>query len=198
MNMNITNQASIIERNIHCPFCDKDEALLLHELTGQRSTLQYPDFGKKFWLRIVFTFGISAIVHGLPFCEIKRSYDHVTYGFCPHCGNSFNASCPDQMQKKEPKLYRRTSNKIVMGIASGIAAYTDLPLLLIRAVMILYALMIALVESGFMSGLMLAMGIGSVSGPVGFIISVSSTALIAGVLYMLATFLIPTDPDENW
>ena len=142
MNMNMTNPLAIIERSVHCPYCQKDEAVLICELVGQRKVTRYPDYGKKFWLTFAFTAGVSVLVHGFPVFENKHTFEHVTYGFCPHCGSTYNASRPAEITSTvpEPKVYLRKSNKVINGLCSGIAAYTGLHVLLVRILMVVYGI----------------------------------------------------------
>ncbi|MGN0576612.1 MAG: PspC domain-containing protein [Ruminococcus sp.] len=140
MNINTINEQNIIERDVHCPYCDSDKALLISEISEQRSILQMPDYGKKYWLCVIFTFGLYMLVHGFPMIEKKRVYGYTTYGFCPHCGKTYNAGVPASKvnKTKSPKLYRSLEQKKIFGICGGIAEFTGLSIKLVRIVMVLY------------------------------------------------------------
>lgn len=142
MNINTINEQNIIERDVHCPYCESDNALLISELTEQRSILQCPDYGKKYWLCVIFTFGLYMLVHGFPMIEKKRVYGYTTYGFCPHCGKSYNAGIPASKttKAKSPKLYRSLEQKKIFGICGGIAEFTGLSVKLVRILMVFYCL----------------------------------------------------------
>ena len=142
MNINTFNEQNIIERDVHCPYCDSDKALLISEISEQRSILQMPDYGKKYWLCVIFTFGLYMLVHGFPMIEKKRVYGYTTYGFCPHCGKTYNAGVPASKvnKSKSPKLYRSLEQKKIFGICGGIAEFTGLSVKLVRIVMVLYCL----------------------------------------------------------
>ena len=142
MNINTINEQNIIERDVHCPYCESDNALLISELTEQRSILQCPDYGKKYWLCVIFTFGLYMLVHGFPMIEKKRVYSYTTYGFCPHCGKSYNAGVPASKanKAKSPKLYRSLEQKMIFGICGGIAEFTGLSVKLVRILMVFYCL----------------------------------------------------------
>lgn len=105
MNFNNENAQTIIERDVHCLYCDSDKALLISELADKRSVLKMPDLDRKYWLSLIFTFGLYAFVHGFPFIEKKRVYDYNTYGFCPHCGKTYNAGVPNSIAAEKRKRY---------------------------------------------------------------------------------------------
>lgn len=142
MKINTTNQQTTIERDVHCPYCDSDKALLISEATEQRSILQMPDYGKKYWLCVIFTFGLYMIVHGFPVIEKKRVYGYTTYGFCPHCGKTYNAGIPlsKANKAKSPKLYRSLEQNVLFGICGGISEFTGLSIKLVRIMMIVYGI----------------------------------------------------------
>ncbi len=141
MNLNTENAQTIIERDVHCPYCDSDKALLISELADKRSVLKMPDLDRKYWLSFIFTFGLYAFVHGFPFIEKKRVYDYNTYGFCPHCGKKYNAGVPNSIAaEKRKKVYRSLRDKKILGICGGIAEYTGRNVTAIRIAMVIYSL----------------------------------------------------------
>lgn len=143
MNLTATNEQNIIERDVHCPYCLSDKALLISGLAVKKSTLQMPAYGLKYWLCVIFTMGIHAFTHGMPLFEKKRTYDFNTYGFCPYCGKNYNASASASIAKsREPKLYKSLKDKKITGLCGGIAEYTGLSVKVIRLVMLLYAITI--------------------------------------------------------
>jgi phage shock protein PspC (stress-responsive transcriptional regulator) len=145
MNFDIQTQNSTVEKNVYCPFCQSSDAFLINHLSSQKTAFQLPDYGKKYLLCVLFTFGLYALVHGIPTFELKRTYEHTTYGFCPHCGKSYNANVPLSMSREEQrksKVYLSQNNKIIMGLCGGISQYTGLSIKLVRLVMVLYGLSI--------------------------------------------------------
>ena len=140
MNINTINEQNIIERDVHCPYCDSDKALLISEISEQRSILQMPDYGKKYWLCVIFTFGLYMLVHGFPMIEKKRGYHGYHAGIIHHCGKTYNAGVPASKvnKTKSPKLYRSLEQKKIFGICGGIAEFTGLSVKLVRIVMVLY------------------------------------------------------------
>ena len=143
--MNIANEdmKPMIERHIHCPYCQSEEALLISQPAEKISTIQLPAFGKKFVLSTLFTFGLYPLVHGYPYIEKKRTYEYHSYGFCPYCGKTYNASLPQNVkitQSQSPKVYRSLYNKKILGICGGIAEFTGLSPTLVRIVMVCYGL----------------------------------------------------------
>ncbi|MCL1903282.1 MAG: PspC domain-containing protein [Oscillospiraceae bacterium] len=143
MNLNATNEQNIIERDIHCPFCQGNKALLISGLAAKSSSILLPPaFGLKYWLCLIFTFGIHAITHGLPWIEKKRRYEFATYGFCPQCGKKYDAGAPNAVSGKneQPKFYKSLRQKKVLGVCGGIAEYTGLSIKLVRLGMVLFGL----------------------------------------------------------
>lgn len=141
MNLNAENSQTIIERDVHCPYCDSDKALLINEIADKRSVIKLPDLDRKYWLSFIFTFGIYALVHGFPFIEKKRIYNYNTYGFCPHCGKTYNAGVPNSIKaEKHKKVYLSIKDKKFFGICGGIAEYTGINVKLIRIAMVIYGL----------------------------------------------------------
>lgn len=158
MNIDMKNQNSVIERNVYCPFCQSGDAFLISELSGRRTSFQLPDYGKKYLLCVLFTLGLYALVHGIPTCELKRTYEHTTYGFCPHCGKSYSANVPIAMtraEQKKSKVYLSKHSKVIMGLCGGIAQYTGLSVKLVRFVMVLYALTVLPLFAYFICSLLM-------------------------------------------
>lgn len=141
MNLNLSSEQNVIERDVHCPFCKSDKAMIISGVSEKKSVLQFPDYGKKYWLCVFFTFGLYMLVHGFPVFEKKRTIEYNTYGFCTKCGKTYNAGTPTAVKAnhaKSPKLYRSLNNKVIFGICGGIAEFTGLSPKLIRIVMALY------------------------------------------------------------
>lgn len=144
MNFNTSNDQNIIERDVHCPYCQSDKALLISGISEKRTVLQFPAYGKKYWLCVIFTLGFYMLVHGFPTIEKKRTIEYNTYGFCPHCGKTYNAGAPATVKAvntKSPKVYRSVNQKAVLGICGGIAEFTGLSVKLVRIMMVVYSLL---------------------------------------------------------
>ena len=141
MTLTQSNEQNIIERDIYCPFCQNERALLISELSKKSSALQMPNYGLEYWLRVIFTGWIYAIVRGFKLIEKERTYKYTTYGFCSCCGNSFNAGVPaaveNAVKSESKKLYKSVRQKKVKGVCGGIAEYTGLPVKLVRLNMVL-------------------------------------------------------------
>lgn len=144
MNLSTSSDQNIIERDIYCPYCHYENALLISGVAEKKSTLQLPAYGLKYMLSFIFTFGIYALINGMPWIEIKRTTEHNTYGFCSKCGKTYNAGVPMQIRamKREPKLYRSEKNKIIFGLCAGISEYTGIPVKIVRTLMVIYSLSI--------------------------------------------------------
>lgn len=139
MNLNLSSEQNVIERDVHCPFCQYDKGMLISGVSEKRSVLQFPDYGKKYWLCVLFTFGLYMFIHGFPMFEKKRTIEYNTYGFCPKCGKTYNAGTPAAVKStkaKSPKVYRSLENKKIFGICGGISKFTGLSSTLVRISMI--------------------------------------------------------------
>lgn len=82
---------TIIERDVYCPYCEKNGAFLISDMTEYSNMLQLPEVGCKNAALICFTGGCWALVKGYSLLEKRHRYYYRTYGFCPHCGNIYNA-----------------------------------------------------------------------------------------------------------
>jgi phage shock protein PspC (stress-responsive transcriptional regulator) len=113
--------------------------MIISGISEKRSVLQMPDYGKKYWLCVFFTFGLYMLIHGFPMIEKKRIYEYSTYGFCPHCGKTYNAGAPASVKPsaKKPKVYRSVNQKVIFGICGGISEFTGLSVKLVRIVMVI-------------------------------------------------------------
>lgn len=134
------NLDNIVERDIHCPFCNTDNAVLVNKTTSRISSIQFPAFGLKFLFSVLYLSLIHIIINGFKIIEIVRKADNITYGFCPRCGNSYSLAPPETAKEEiqVPKFYRIRDGKVVMGMCKGIAEYTGISLLWIRIVTALY------------------------------------------------------------
>jgi phage shock protein PspC (stress-responsive transcriptional regulator) len=145
MTLTATTDRPVIERDVHCPFCKSENALLISEIAAKSSVLQTPAPGLKYWLRVFFTLGGHMWTHGFPMFEKKRKYEYDTYGFCPHCGKTYNAAAPGSLsaQNQPPqKVYKSVSNKKVMGVCAGVAEYTGLSVKTVRVAMVVNSIVV--------------------------------------------------------
>lgn len=143
MNLNTNNAQTIVDHNVYCPYCKSTDAFLISDVTDQSTKLQIPDYGLKYWLCVIFTFGVYMLVRGFPMLEKKRTYSYATYGFCSHCGKSYSAGVPAAAIRSEAQndtLYLSRYERKIKGLCGGIAEFTELPVKLVRLVMVLYSL----------------------------------------------------------
>lgn len=138
------NIDNIVAKDVHCPFCETDNAILLNKTTSRKISLQLPAYGLKFVLSLLYLAFVQIWINGYKLIEAIKTIDNVTYGFCPRCGNSYSMAPPETVKKevKEPKFYRIKDGKVVMGMCKGIAEYTGIPLLWVRIMTVLYCLSI--------------------------------------------------------
>ncbi len=135
---------SVIIKDVHCPYCNNEGAVMLNKITSKKISLQFPAYG----LRFMFSFLYLSIVHmfryGLKLFEAVKVIDSISYAFCPHCGNSYSLGAPDQIKDEveEPRFYREKDGKVIMGMCTGVSAYTGIPLLWVRLMTVIYSMMV--------------------------------------------------------
>ena len=142
MAYNQNKESNVILRDIHCPYCDKDSALLISEKTKSTIGFRLPAFGLRFVLSIIYLSILHIWIHGYKIFEATKERVYSTYGFCPSCGNSYSARPPEDMAtvSDEPKLYRVRNGKAITGYCKGIAEFTGIPVLWIRIMTVLFGL----------------------------------------------------------
>jgi len=133
---------SIILRDIHCPYCDSENALLISEKTKSVIALRLPAFGLKFILSLIYLSFLHIWRYGYKIFEASKERFYTTYGFCPKCGNSYSAGAPEEVKAEanEPKLYRIRKGKVITGYCKGISEYTEISVLWIRIMTVLFGL----------------------------------------------------------
>lgn len=134
--------SNIILKDIHCPFCGSEKALLLSRTTSKKISIQLPAFGLKFILSLIFLSVLHVWINGYKLIEVVKEINNVTYGFCPECGNSYSMAPPEAIKEevKEPKFYRVREGKAIMGFCTGVSKYTGIPLLWVRIMGVFYGI----------------------------------------------------------
>lgn len=84
---NKNKENEIIERDIHCPYCNTDHAVLLSKTTSKKISIQLPSYGLKFLLSLLYLYIVQVMIYGFKLIEAVKVIDNVTYAFCPNCGN---------------------------------------------------------------------------------------------------------------
>ncbi len=135
---------SIIVKDIHCPYCDSDNALLINRAEAKKVSLQLPAFGLKTVLSAVYLSLVHVWIHGWKLIEAKKEIENVTYGFCPNCGNGYSMSPPESVkaEAEEPRFCKIRDGKVIMGLCKGISEYTGISILWIRIMTVIYGLTI--------------------------------------------------------
>ena len=87
--MKNSNNTVIIEKDIHCPYCNENSAVLISETIREKSIIGCAPIGLKNGCLLVLTGGCWTIVSGLPVTDVKNEYINNIYGFCPCCGNTY-------------------------------------------------------------------------------------------------------------
>ena len=132
--------SNIILRNVYCPYCNTNSALLISEITSSQVGLRMPAYGLKYFLSLIYLGPLIIFTKGFKTIEAIRNINHITYSFCPNCGNSYSANAPGVVKDeiKEPTFYKNTDEKVVMGLCKGISEYTGISLLWVRILTVLF------------------------------------------------------------
>jgi len=145
MDSALNKDSSIILKDVHCPYCNTDKALLISRKTTSVIGLRFPMYGLKTILSILYLSFLHVWRYGYKTVEVTKQRVYSTYGFCPNCGNNYSATPQEEEQRaeqKDPKFYRIRTGKAIMGYCKGISEYTEIPLLWIRIMTVLYGLTI--------------------------------------------------------
>jgi hypothetical protein len=86
----------VIERDMYCPFCDTNSAVIISETVSSKSRIGCAAIGLKDGCLLTITGGCWAIISGIPLYDTKEEYTNVNYGFCPHCGNTYPINRPEE------------------------------------------------------------------------------------------------------
>lgn len=140
MTLRKSQENEIIDKGIHCPYCETDHAVLLTKTTAKKISIQYPAFGLKFVLSLLYLSIVQIMIHGYKLIEAVKKIDSVTYAFCPNCGNSYSMAPPEVIQEetKEPRFCKVKDGKVIMGMCTGISEYTGISLLWVRIMTVFY------------------------------------------------------------
>lgn len=133
-------ESTILERDIHCPYCNTDHAVLLNKTSSKKVSIQLPAYGLKFVLSLLYLSILQILMYGFKMIEAVKVIDTVTYAFCPECGNSYSMAPQEDIKKevRDPKFYRIKDGKSIMGMCTGISEYTGIPLLWVRIMTVIY------------------------------------------------------------
>lgn len=89
------NNQVIIERDMHCPYCNENSAVLISETTKSKQVVGCAPVGVKNGCLLYVTGGCWAIISGFPIYDVKAEYTTNLYGFCPCCGNTYVVTKPE-------------------------------------------------------------------------------------------------------
>ncbi|MGN0613572.1 MAG: hypothetical protein ACI4JB_06680 [Porcipelethomonas sp.] len=142
MSKKSSNRNNVILKNVHCPYCNTDEAVLINKETANKYSLQLPAFGLKFMLSVLYLGFIHIYRYGCKLIQIVKKNDNLTYCFCPKCGNSYSLNAPAEIinENEDKKLYKIEHGKLLQGICKGISVLTEIPLLWIRIMTTIYGI----------------------------------------------------------
>ena len=140
------DEKTIIEKDIHCPYCKKEKAILINKEVSRKWSLQLSAYGLRFIFSVIYLSIIHIIRYGMKILEVVRKSDILTYCFCPECGNSYSLNPPKEISDEvaDTKLYRVEQGKLLRGVCKGISVLTEIPLLWIRIVSVFYGLEIVI------------------------------------------------------
>ena len=89
------NDQIIIERDMFCPYCGGNSAVLIAETVKSRRVLGCAPLGFKDGCLILLTGGCWLVICGLPITDVKEETVTHLYGFCPCCGNTYPVNKPE-------------------------------------------------------------------------------------------------------
>jgi phage shock protein PspC (stress-responsive transcriptional regulator) len=74
--------------------------------------------------------------------EVVRKSNALTYVFCPECGNSYSMKPPADIsvEIQDDRLYKYEYGKVLKGVCKGISVLTEIPLLWIRIMSVIYGI----------------------------------------------------------
>ena len=93
------NNLIIMERDVFCPYCNQNSAVLISETVKKKWILGCAPVGCKDGCLLMVTGGCWAVVSGLPLFDYKMDYTTNLFGFCPCCGNTYPVIKPQQEEK---------------------------------------------------------------------------------------------------
>lgn len=140
MSRNENAHDNIAMRDVHCPYCNCDDAVLLSKTTSKKLSIQLPAYGLKFVLSALYLSIVHIWINGYKLIEAIKVIDSITYVFCPKCGNSYSMAPPEtiKVENQEPHLYKVREGKVIMGLCRGISEYTGISLFWIRIMTVFY------------------------------------------------------------
>ena len=90
-----SNNQVIIEREMFCPFCGGNSAVLIAETVRSSKRIGCAPIGLKDGCLIYITGGCWTLISGLPIFDVKEESVTNLYGFCPCCGNTYPVKKPE-------------------------------------------------------------------------------------------------------
>ena len=140
--MILNHDDNVVLKDIHCPFCNCDHAILLNRSVSKKVSIQLPAYGLKFVLSLLYLSIVHIWINGFKLIEAIKTIENITYGFCPECGNSYSMAPPEVIKEEnvEPKFYKIRDGKVVMGLCRGISEYTGMSLLWVRIMTVIFGL----------------------------------------------------------
>lgn len=109
------NNTVIIERDVFCPYCNQNSAVLISETIKTKKTIGCAAIGCKDAFLLYITGCCWAIVCGFPLLDVKEDNTTNMYGFCPCCGNTYPVIKPeadtviDKMQNTQKRISKVAS-----------------------------------------------------------------------------------------
>ena len=144
---------NVISRDVYCPYCKNEKAILINKGIKRKYSLRIPAYGLKFLLSFVYLSIVHVLRYGMKTIELVRENEILTYCFCPKCGKSYSLNPKTEIsdQFEDPKLYRYENGAVLKGICKGISVLTEISLLWIRVITVLYAILLIIMEKKIMT-----------------------------------------------
>lgn len=140
------NENEILMRDVHCPYCNTDKAILFKKTSKKRLSLGSPAYGLKTLFSILYLGFIYIFVKGFKFFDLTKEIENINYAFCPNCGNSYSLqpTIDISTETEEPHFYRIKTGKVVFGFCKGVSEYTNISLAWIRIMTVIYGILVVL------------------------------------------------------
>lgn len=72
MSLRKSQENEVLDKEIHCPYCETDHAVLLTKITAKKISIQYPAFGLKFLLSLLYLSVVQIMIYGYKLIEAVK------------------------------------------------------------------------------------------------------------------------------
>lgn len=93
------NNLVVLERDVFCPYCQQNTAVLISETVKTKMVKGCAPIGCKNSILLCVTGGCWALAKGIPLNDYNEEFTTNLYGFCPCCGNTYPVIKPKVEEK---------------------------------------------------------------------------------------------------